>query len=65
MADSGVKGQELDTETLFVQTVLRLGDKYGIKVNIDFDNYIVNFDGDGDCAGLARELEELFGNYAC
>lgn len=56
---------ELDHETFFVQSVLQLADKYGIKAIIDYENHNVDFQGECDEMALAQELEEIFGKYAC
>ncbi|MFX0194516.1 MAG: hypothetical protein ACFFCW_00215 [Candidatus Hodarchaeota archaeon] len=44
---------ELNHEALFIQTVLQLADKYGVKAEIDYDNCYVNFKGDCDQEALA------------
>ena len=43
----------------------QLAAKYGVTVDIDFDNYHINFDGEPtDEVALAQELEEMFGRYS-
>ena len=50
---------------LFIQGVTQLAEKYNCKIDIDFDNYHINFDGEPtDEVALAQELEEMFGKYA-
>ena len=56
---------ELSQDAIFIQGVTQLAEKYGVKVNIDFDNYRIDFDGEPtDEVALAQELEEMFGRYA-
>ena len=56
---------ELSQDAIFIQGVTQLAEKYGVKVNIDFDNYRIDFDGEPtDEVALAQELEEMFGGYA-
>jgi len=56
---------QLDQDTLFIQGVTQLAEKYGVKIDIDFDNYHIDFSGEPtDEVALAQELEEMFGRYA-
>jgi len=51
-------------DALLIQTVQQLGEKYNVKVEIDFENFYVNFDGElEDELALAIELEDIFGDY--
>ena len=52
-------------ETLFIQSILQLADKYGVRAVIDYENHNVDFIGECDELALAHELEEIFGKYAC
>ena len=56
---------QLDQDTLFIQGVTQLAEKYGVKVKIDFDKYQIDLDGEPtDEVALAQELEEMFGMYS-
>ena len=60
------KTMKLSQDELFIQGVTQLADKYGMKIDIDFDNYHINLSGEAsDEVALAQELEEMFGKYAC
>ena len=53
------------TDTLFIQGVTQLAAKYGVEVRIDFDNYLIDFQGEcTDEMALALELDEMFGKMA-
>lgn len=52
-------------EALFIQGITQLADKYGVKIEIDFDNYHISFDGEcSDEMALAVELDKMFGSVA-
>ena len=60
-----MKTQELDQETLFIQGTTQLAEKYGVKIDIDFDNYMINIDGEPtDEVAMAIEIEDMFGDMA-
>ena len=51
-------------QALFVQAILQLAEKHGVKADIDFETNTVNFDGEPeDETALALELDELFGSF--
>jgi hypothetical protein len=52
-----------DPETLFIQSVIQLADKYNVRAIIDWENKNIDFQGDCDEVALAQELEDLFGQY--
>ena len=55
----------IDQETLFIQGVTQLAEKYGVTIDIDFDNYTINVD-DASTAevAMAIEIEDMFGGMA-
>ena len=55
----------IDQEALFIQGITQLADKYGVKIDIDFDNYMINIDGEPtDEVAMAIEIEDMFGDMA-
>ena len=55
----------IDQETLFIQGVTRLAEKYGVKINIDFDKYQIDISGEPtDEVAMAIEFEDMFGGMA-
>ena len=56
---------ELDQETLFIQGITQLAEKYGVKIDIDFDNYTIAVDGEPtDEVAMAIEIDDMFGGMA-
>ena len=55
----------IDQETLFIQGITQLAEKYGVKIDIDFDNYTINVDGEPtDEVAMAIEIDDMFGGMA-
>ena len=55
----------IDQETLFIQGVTQLAEKYGVKIAIDFDKYQIDINGEPtDEVAMAIELEDMFGGMA-
>ena len=55
----------IDQEALFIQGITQLADKYGVTIDIDFDNYTINVDGEPtDEVAMAIEIEDMFGGMA-
>ena len=55
----------IDQETLFIQGVTQLAEKYGVKIDIDFDKYQIDISGDPtDEVAMAIEIEDMFGGMA-
>ena len=55
----------IDQEALFIQSITQLAEKYGVKIDIDFDKYTINVDGDPtDEVAMAIEIEDMFGDMA-
>ena len=58
-------GRMIDQETLFIQGITQLAEKYGVKIDIDFDNYTINVDGEPtDEVAMAIEIDNMFGGMA-
>jgi len=56
---------QLDQETLFIQGITQLAEKYGVTIDIDFDNYTINVDGEPtDEVAMAIEIDDMFGGMA-
>ena len=55
----------IDQETLFIQGITQLAEKYGVKIDIDFDNYTINVDGEPtDEVAMAIDIDDMFGGMA-
>ena len=55
----------IDQETLFIQGITQLADKYGVKIDIDLDKYTINVDGEPtDEVAMAIEIDDMFGGVA-
>ena len=55
----------IDQETLFIHGITQLAEKYGVKIDIDFDNYTINVDGEPtDEVAMAIEIDDMFGGMA-
>ena len=55
----------IDQETLFIQGITQLALKYGVTIDIDFDNYTINVDGEPtDEVAMAIEIDDMFGGMA-
>jgi len=56
---------QLDQETLFIQGITQLAEKYGVTIDIEFDNYTINVDGEPtDEVAMAIEIDDMFGGMA-
>ena len=56
---------QLDQETLFIQGITQLTEKYGVTIDIDFDNYTINVNGEPtDEVAMAIEIDDMFGGMA-
>ena len=56
---------DIDQETLFIQGITQLAEKYGVKIDIDFDNYTIIVDGEPtDEVAMAIEIDDMFGGMA-
>ena len=55
----------IDQEALFIQSITQLAEKYGVKIDIDFDKYTINVDGEPtDEVAMAIEIDDMFGGMA-
>ena len=55
----------IDQETLFIQGVTQLAEKYGVKIDIDFDKYQIDISGEPtDEVAMAIEIDDMFGEMA-
>ena len=55
----------IDQEALFIQGITQLAEKYGVKIDIDFDNYTIIVDGEPiDEVAMAIEIDDMFGGMA-
>ena len=55
----------IDQEALFIQGITQLAEKYGVTIDIDFDNYTIAVDGEPtDEVAMAIEIDDMFGGMA-